>query len=60
MPRAVFRQQIDEGILDQAAGLFARRGFGKTSVQDVADAVVKRLGQGERVLRLADRRAELA
>jgi AcrR family transcriptional regulator len=34
-----FRQQIDEGILDQAAGLFARRGFAKTSVQDVADAV---------------------
>jgi AcrR family transcriptional regulator len=37
--RAVFRQQIDEGILDQAAALFARRGFAKTSVQDVADAV---------------------
>jgi len=35
----VFRQQIDEGILDQAASLFARRGFAKTSVQDVADAV---------------------
>ncbi|MGY1987951.1 TetR/AcrR family transcriptional regulator [Blastococcus sp. SYSU DS0669] len=34
-----FRQQIDEGILDQAAALFARRGFAKTSVQDVADAV---------------------
>ncbi|MDP5181690.1 helix-turn-helix domain-containing protein [Blastococcus sp. BMG 814] len=34
-----FRQQIDEGILDQAAALFARRGFTKTSVQDVADAV---------------------
>jgi AcrR family transcriptional regulator len=39
MTRAVFRQQIDEGILDQAAALFARRGFTKTSVQDVADAV---------------------
>jgi AcrR family transcriptional regulator len=39
MTRAVFRQQIDEGILDQAAALFARRGFAKTSVQDVADAV---------------------
>ena len=34
-----FRQQIDDGILDRAAALFARRGFGKTSVQDVADAV---------------------
>lgn len=34
-----FRQQIDDGILDCAAALFARRGFAKTSVQDVADAV---------------------
>jgi AcrR family transcriptional regulator len=34
-----FRRQIDDGILDVAAGLFARRGFAKTSVQDVADAV---------------------
>jgi AcrR family transcriptional regulator len=34
-----FRQQIDEGIVDRAAGLFARGGFAKTSVQDVADAV---------------------
>ena len=34
-----FRQQIDEGILDRAAALFARRGFAKTSVQDVADTV---------------------
>jgi AcrR family transcriptional regulator len=34
-----FRQQVDEGILDRAAALFARRGFAKTSVQDVADAV---------------------
>ncbi len=34
-----FRQQIDAGILDRAAALFARRGFAKTSVQDVADAV---------------------
>ncbi len=34
-----FRQQVDEGILDRAAGLFAQRGFAKTSVQDVADAV---------------------
>jgi AcrR family transcriptional regulator len=34
-----FRQQIDEGILDQAAALFARRGFAKTSVQEIADAV---------------------
>lgn len=35
----VFRHQVDEGILDQAAALFARRGFAKTSVQDIADAV---------------------
>ena len=34
-----FRQQVDESILDPAAALFARRGFAKTSVQDVADAV---------------------
>ena len=34
-----FRQQADEGILDRAAALFARRGFAKTSVQDIADAV---------------------
>src|SRR3954464_9194357 len=34
-----FRQQVDEGILDRAAALFARRGFAKTSIQDVADAV---------------------
>jgi AcrR family transcriptional regulator len=32
------RQQIDEQILDQAAALFARRGFEHTSVQSVADA----------------------
>ena len=38
MTRA-FRQQIDEGILDRAAALFARRGFEQTSVQAVADAV---------------------
>ena len=31
-----FRQQVDEGILDRAAALFARRGFAKTSVQDGA------------------------
>ncbi len=30
---------MDEGILDRAAGLFARRGFAKTSVQDIAVAV---------------------
>lgn len=35
----VFRQQIDQGILDQAAGLFARYGFTQTSVQAVADAI---------------------
>jgi AcrR family transcriptional regulator len=34
-----FRQQADEQILDRAAALFARRGFAKTSVQEVADAV---------------------
>ena len=34
-----FRRQVDEGILDRAAALFARRGFAKTSLQDVADAV---------------------
>ena len=34
-----FRQQIDEGIVDRAAALFARRGFEQTSVQAVADAV---------------------
>jgi AcrR family transcriptional regulator len=34
-----FRQQIDEGIVDRAAALFARRGFEQTSVQAIADAV---------------------
>ncbi|RBY87785.1 TetR/AcrR family transcriptional regulator [Blastococcus sp. TF02A-30] len=34
-----FRQHADEVILDRAAALFARQGFAKTSVQDVADAV---------------------
>ncbi|WNV77116.1 TetR/AcrR family transcriptional regulator [Geodermatophilus sp. DSM 44513] len=34
-----FRQQADDGILECAAALFARRGFAKTSVQDVADSV---------------------
>jgi AcrR family transcriptional regulator len=34
-----FRQQIDEGILDRAAALFARHGFEHTSLQTVADAV---------------------
>lgn len=38
MTRA-FRQQIDDGILDRAAALFARQGFAKTSVQDIASAV---------------------
>jgi AcrR family transcriptional regulator len=33
------RQQIESGILDRAAALFARRGFEQTSVQAVADAV---------------------
>ncbi|WNV86297.1 helix-turn-helix domain-containing protein [Umezawaea sp. Da 62-37] len=35
----LFRQQIDESILDHAAALFARQGVAKTSVQEVADAV---------------------
>ncbi len=30
---------IDEAIIDAAAGLFARQGFDRTSVQQVADAV---------------------
>jgi AcrR family transcriptional regulator len=34
-----FRQLADEGILDTAAGLFARHGFSQTSVQTVATAV---------------------
>jgi AcrR family transcriptional regulator len=34
-----FRQQIDAGIVDRAAALFARRGLAKTSVQEIADAV---------------------
>jgi len=34
-----FRQQIDEGILDRAASLFARHGFEQTSLQAIADAV---------------------
>lgn len=38
MTRAL-RQQADDGILDRAAALFARRGFAKTSVQEIADAV---------------------
>ncbi|WP_123670708.1 TetR/AcrR family transcriptional regulator [Actinocorallia herbida] len=38
MTRA-FRQQIDEGILDHAAGLFARHGYPLTSIRAVADAV---------------------
>jgi AcrR family transcriptional regulator len=33
------REQADAGILDRAAALFARQGFAKTSVQDVAGAV---------------------
>jgi len=34
-----YRQQAEADVLDTAAALFARRGFAKTSVQDVADAV---------------------
>lgn len=37
--RRPFRKQIDEGILDQAAALFAQLGYEKTSVQEIADAV---------------------
>ncbi|WP_460864431.1 TetR/AcrR family transcriptional regulator [Rhodococcus aerolatus] len=37
--RQLLGQQLDAGILDHAAALFARRGVAKTSVQDVADAV---------------------
>ncbi|WP_092803719.1 TetR/AcrR family transcriptional regulator [Klenkia marina] len=33
------RQHADDDILDRAAALFARRGFAKTSVQEIADAV---------------------
>ncbi|SDO63311.1 transcriptional regulator, TetR family [Klenkia soli] len=33
------RPHGDGDILDRAAGLFARRGYGKTSVQEIADAV---------------------
>ncbi|WP_199442101.1 TetR/AcrR family transcriptional regulator [Umezawaea beigongshangensis] len=33
------RQQVDEQILDHAAGLFARHGFDHTSLKNVADAV---------------------
>ncbi|GAA2856210.1 hypothetical protein Acy02nite_08180 [Actinoplanes cyaneus] len=38
MPRPT-KQQIDDEILDAAAGLFARHGFKETSVQRIADAV---------------------
>jgi AcrR family transcriptional regulator len=34
-----FRQQIEEGILDRAAALYARHGYEHTSLQAVADAV---------------------
>jgi AcrR family transcriptional regulator len=33
------RYQVDEEILDRAAGLFARHGFEHTSLKDLADAV---------------------
>ncbi|BBH68124.1 hypothetical protein ACTI_48090 [Actinoplanes sp. OR16] len=38
MPRPT-KQQIDDEILDTAAGLFARHGFKETSVQRIADTV---------------------
>lgn len=34
-----FRHQVEDSVLDRAAALFARRGFARTSVQEVADAV---------------------
>jgi AcrR family transcriptional regulator len=34
-----FRQQVDQGILDRAAALFAQHGFAHTSLQSLADAV---------------------
>jgi AcrR family transcriptional regulator len=34
-----FSQQVDGGIVDRAAALFARHGFEQTSLQAVADAV---------------------
>ncbi|WP_447002562.1 TetR/AcrR family transcriptional regulator [Saccharothrix isguenensis] len=34
-----FRQQIDDEILDRAAGLFAQHGFAQTSLKSLADAV---------------------
>jgi AcrR family transcriptional regulator len=34
-----FRQQVDQGILDRAAALFAQHGFAHTSLQTLADAV---------------------
>ncbi|MFI6317747.1 TetR/AcrR family transcriptional regulator [Nonomuraea sp. NPDC050556] len=37
MPRPT-RQQIDDEILDRAAGVFARNGFKQASVQSIADA----------------------
>ncbi|MEU4690217.1 TetR/AcrR family transcriptional regulator [Actinoplanes sp. NPDC023714] len=38
MPRPT-KQQIDDEILDTAAGLFARHGFKETSLQRIADTV---------------------
>jgi AcrR family transcriptional regulator len=34
-----FRQQVDQGIVDSAAALFAQHGFAQTSLQSLADAV---------------------
>jgi AcrR family transcriptional regulator len=34
-----FRQQVDQGILERAAALFAQHGFAHTSLQSLADAV---------------------
>ena len=39
MTRSPRAQHGDDDILDRAAALFARRGFAKTSVQEIADAV---------------------
>lgn len=39
MTTRAFRAQADADIVDRAAALFARGGYAKTSVQDIADAV---------------------
>jgi AcrR family transcriptional regulator len=34
-----FRQQVEDGILDEAAALFERHGYKQTSIQAIADAL---------------------